>query len=571
MPLPAPVLILGAGVNGACTARELILNGVPVWIVDRFDVSYGATAKSSRLIHGGLRYLEYGDTALVHESLNERARLLKLAPHFVKPLRLFIPIRNRLGGMLSAGLKFLKLTRTGMGAAAAKALGGERGLETIRMGLRMYDFLSRGGGLPGHSVVRVGDAGPKVDASQYRWMAAYYDAQMLWPERFTLALLEDARQFAAEKGIEFRVLTHHRARLVGSTVEIQPEPADGLQNGQPAPAVSLKPSTIVNATGAWGDFTLRDLPAPTRRLFGGTKGSHIFTRQPALVNALGGEAVYAEAADGRLVFILPFEEAVLVGTTDERFESPPDQAITSEQEVDYLVGMVNEVFPTVALNSSEIDAHYSGVRPLPYQADGATGSIPRGHWIESTITDDVPIDTLIGGKLTTCRALGEEAADRVLARLAVPKTNSTADRPVPGAEGLSQDPSANEAFWNDVARSTGFEIDVVKTCGKLVGSRARGVLSRLREADQRNLVAGTFFPRGFVRWIVASEWVQSLDDLVERRLMLTDRRTVAEETLRELAELLGDVDPDVALASCRSRLERFYGIRVTAGNAAAPA
>lgn len=560
-----PVLILGAGVNGACTARELVLNGVSVWIVDKFDIAYGATAKSSRLIHGGLRYLEYGDTALVHESLDERARLLKLAPQYVKPVKLYIPIRQRFGGLLSAGLKFTRLTRTGIGAAAAKALGSERGLETVRMGLRMYDFLSRGGGLPSHTVVRVGEAGPGVDPKKYHWLAAYYDAQMLWPERFTLALLDDARQVAQEKGVEFRVLTHHHATLANGVVEIRPTEPNLASEASP---LRIAPSTIVNATGAWGDHTLRDLPVPTKRLFGGTKGSHIFTHQPALVRALNGEAVYAEADDGRLVFILPFEDSVLIGTTDERFETTPDQAVTSELEIEYLIEMVNDVFPDVNLTADDVDAHYSGVRPLPYQAEGTTGSIPRGHWIESTITDNVPIDTLIGGKLTTCRALGEEAANRILARLFVPRTTSTRDRPLPGAAGLSQDAAANERFWNDVAASGRFTRDTVIACAKLVGSRAASMLESLSDPHDRELITGTPFPQGFVRQLVVSEWVSELEDLVERRLMLTDHKRIAESTLRELAVFFPQADAEDAIRICRQRLQQFYGVLVTENLAA---
>ena len=556
MPPQNPVLILGAGVNGACTARELVLNGVPVWIVDKFDIAYGATSKSSRLIHGGLRYLEYGDTTLVHESLDERARLLKLAPHYVKPVKLYIPIRQRFGGLLSAGLKFTRLTRTGIGASAAKALGGERGLETVRMGLRMYDYLSRGGGLPSHSVVRVGEGGPRVDSQKYRWLAAYYDAQMLWPERFTLALLEDARRTAEAKGVEFRVLTHHQAKLVNGVVELR---STDSGNGE---VQRITPSTIVNATGAWGDYTLRDLPAPTKRLFGGTKGSHLFTHQPALVAALNGEAVYAEADDGRLVFILPFEDSVLVGTTDERFETTPDQASASQSEIDYLVEMVNEVFPDVKLMSADVDAHYSGVRPLPYQADGTTGSIPRGHWIESTNIDGVPIDTLIGGKLTTCRALGEETADRILARLVVPRSVWTKDRTVPGADHLSQDTLANNKFWSDAAASTGFERESVVACGKLVGSRALPMLSGIKDPDDRRLVVGTKFPRGFVRHLIETEWVHDLEDLVERRLMLTDHKHLAEATLQELAQLMPGHDSGNSIGELAERLRQFYGVVV---------
>src|SRR5256885_14300011 len=108
-----PVLILGGGINGAAAARELVLNGVPVWLVDTADLAFGATAYSSRLIHGGLRYLEFGEFSLVKESLDERTRLLRLAPHLVRPLRLFIPAKNEWGGFLQAGLKFFNFLPKG--------------------------------------------------------------------------------------------------------------------------------------------------------------------------------------------------------------------------------------------------------------------------------------------------------------------------------------------------------------------------------------------------------------------------------------------------------------------------
>src|SRR5271154_1893735 len=138
-----PVLILGAGINGAALARELALNGVGVVVVDTRDIASGATAYSSRLIHGGLRYLEYGDFSLVRESLGERTRLLKLAPQFVRPLRLFIPVRNRFGGLLSAARRFLGLKDR---PHPDRVL--HRGLWTVRFGLWLYDHYARDPTLP---------------------------------------------------------------------------------------------------------------------------------------------------------------------------------------------------------------------------------------------------------------------------------------------------------------------------------------------------------------------------------------------------------------------------------------
>lgn len=561
-PTASPVLILGAGVNGACVARELAINGVPVCLVDRFDIAYGATAKSSRLIHGGLRYLEYGDVSLVRESLDERARLLRLAPQYVRPLRLYIPVRRRFGGMISAGLRFARLSRTAVGASAAKLLAGEggRGLTTVRMGLWLYDRLTGEDGLPPHDVVRVSEAGPRVDGSRYEWLCSYSDAQMPSPERFTLALLEDARKAASERGVEFRVLTHHLARLDGDAVRIEPT-GDAPSTGASSSSLTFKPASIVNATGAWGDLTLQGMNVTSRRLFGGTKGSHLLTRHRGLIEALRGEAVYAEADDGRLVFILPLDDAVLIGTTDERFDDAPETARATASEIEYLLAMVNEVFPQAGLSAADVASHYSGVRPLPFVPAGTTGAIPRGHWIESTAAHGFSIETLIGGKLTTCRALGEEVADRILERLDILRGHSTRERPVPGAEGLSQDLADRRNFWADAARLTGFDIETAEAAGRLLGSRAVEQLSRL-EGDRRQLVGGTPYPTGFVEKIIASEWVANLEDLVERRLMLVDRAAVSRRTLTELAAFFTN-EPEAinqAVDACESRLRTYYGI-----------
>src|SRR6187397_2887803 len=147
-----PVVILGGGINGAAAARELILNGQSVWLVDTADLAFGATAYSSRLIHGGLRYLEFGEFSLVKESLQERGRLLRLAPHLVKPLRLFIPVRNSWGGLTQAAGKFLHLPMQ-----QKKSV--HRGLRVVQVGLWLYDRYAKGGDLPPRSLHRLDEPG----------------------------------------------------------------------------------------------------------------------------------------------------------------------------------------------------------------------------------------------------------------------------------------------------------------------------------------------------------------------------------------------------------------------------
>ncbi len=564
-PTPDPVLILGAGINGCALARELVLNGVPVFLVDQADIATGATAKSSRLIHGGLRYLEYGDFRLVAESLRERERLLELAPQFVRPLKLFIPVARRFGGFLQAGFRFLRLSRFSFGRFLERWLPvhSERGLIVVRIGLWFYDWLARSSLLPNHFLLRVGAPGtPAVDDKAFHWLCGYYDAQMPYPERFVLALLEDARYVAAESNVAFHVLTHHRATIRNASVEIGSVNGDGLTH-------QVAPSAIVNATGAWGDITLEQIDVEAEQLLGGTKGSHFITSHAGLKRALGEGGVYAEAADGRLVFILPFADSVLVGTTDERFSGPPDEAIASDEELRYLVGMVNDVFPQVDLDIADVAVHYSGVRPLPFVPAGQTGSIPRGHWIHSSVKEGIPVETLIGGKLTTCRAFAEEVADRLLDRLQVRRTTQTRERTVPGAEEF---PADVHRWCRDVAAETGFSAEQVETVFPLVGTRARGILVGGGSADgsgspdARSSVPGTNLPIRFVDWSIEYEWVHTLGDLVERRLGLVFAPGLSRQTLEVLADrlchagLLTADSRDAEIDACLDNLCRQYGV-----------
>lgn len=562
-----PVLILGGGVNGAALARELVLNGVPVWLVDRADLAFGATSKSSRLIHGGLRYLEYGDFHLVRESLEERARLLELAPHLVEPLRLYIPVRKRTGGMLQAAARFLGGSRSGWFYKLFEPLRRgktERGLWVVRMGLWFYDRFARDKRLPAHNVLRIGTGdAPDVDAGRFRWVCGYSDAQMRFPERFVVALLTDARQIAEEHGVEFRVLTYHTARFEDGCVVV--EPADKATS-RDAREIELTPSVIVNATGAWGDFTLDELGVDAPKLFGGTKGSHLLTGRPGLREAIHGSGVYAEASDGRLVFVLPFgRESVLVGTTDVRFEQPPDRAVATEEELEYLIGLVNELFPTVGLSRADVSMHYSGVRPLPNSKGGKTSSISRDHRIESQEHAGVRVLTLVGGKLTTARAFAEEAADQVFDLVGVSRNASTRERPIPGASGAAAN---EEAGGRQSAISLACFSDAqIRAMRELRGNDFAACVDPRDAAAGESVesVPGTNLPYAFVRDVIETEWVTTLSDLVERRLMLVYAPRLTAECLDALAGVLIECgvvpteEKEREIERAQHRLAEVYG------------
>ena len=508
--LDRPILILGGGINGAAAARELTLNGFSVLLVDQADLACGATAYSSRLIHGGLRYLEFGEFSLVKESLAERTRLLQLAPDFVRPLRLFIPVKSQFGGLWQSATKFL-----GMGSGKPEP----RGLALVRTGLWMYDTYAQDKTLPLRSTHKLGEAGvPPVDASAAAWLVAYSDAQIPFPERFVVALLSDAYKAAEENGCTLRVMTYHRAWLERDMVHVGPI-NNNIENAQPV--LSFQPSAIINATGAWVDETLQKLSVPSRRLMGGTKGSHFFTWQPQLREMVGGNGVYTEAADGRPVFLMPLAEGTLVGTTDLPFSGDPATAVATDEELDYLVAVVGSIFPAAGITRGDIAWHYSGVRPLPHVDAKSTAAITRRHQLVWNDASPIPLVSLVGGKLTTCRSLAEETTAAVLVRLG-------------------------------------------ENAGDIRNSRARvipgGVLEKERQREGETGRWGEA-----IRRIIREEWVTTLGDLVERRLMLLYDPQLDRLMLEGLARMLveeGKLPEDgieSAVDTCATRLRTHFG------------
>jgi glycerol-3-phosphate dehydrogenase len=564
-----PIVVLGGGINGVALARELALSGAPVAVVDADDLAGGATAWSTRLIHGGLRYLEHGEIGLVRESLAERDRLVRLAPHLVAPLPFFVPVRGRLGGLRSAAARLVGLDWLARRWRSARG----RGSWTVGTGLALYDLLASDSRWPRHRTVRSGAAGlPRIDRDTFPWGCIYTDAQLLYPERFTVELLVDARRAAAEAGTACDVFTHQTATL-GPGGELQLTGADGL------PAFVLRPAAIVNATGAWVDRTLADVfpeaasVADGRRLIGGTKGSHLLLRAPRLRDALAEHGVYAEADDGRPFFVLPFgADLVLVGTTDIPFTGDPATARADDAEIEYLLASTARLFPDIPLGPGDVQQHYCGVRPLP--ATGATSGTPaavtRRHMLVRHPRAPLPAWSIVGGKLTTCRSLAESAAREVLAALGRTVRGSSRERPLPGACAGESRAAAFRAAEAEVREVGCGGVDPAAVAGRLVaifGSRAAAVVAGL--AARPGLVRGSVLPRAAVEFCVREEWARTLDDVVERRLMLAFDAGLRRDTLVDVAAVLADLglvpraDVDRTADATAARLWHRYGRRVS--------
>jgi glycerol-3-phosphate dehydrogenase len=548
------VLILGAGINGSAVARELALNGVPVTVIDRHDIAWGATSRSSRLIHGGLRYLEHGEFRLVRESLEERSRLRKLAPQFVKPFWLHIPVSKRSGGLWNSALGFLSGGRWGKNGQTP------RGMWLVRMGLWFYDRFGRDRDFPASEVVPInGRNVPAVDAKRFRWLCRYTDAQMIYPERFVISMLRDASDLAREKGIPFEMRNYHELRPASDAWDIVDLKTGSLRE-------TVKPALIVNATGAWGDITLEKLNVSAPQLFGGTKGSHFVTHHAGLREAVNEQGVYAEADDGRLVFILPLAGGVMVGTTDERFEGNPDHAVASGKELDYLVEMVNDLFPQVGLTREDIAMHCAGVRPLPRENVAATSAISRDHSIHESEKVGTTILTLVGGKLTTARAFGESVADEVLSRMNIKRTAGSRERLFPGGADYPSEVQLS-IVQEELARTHQRPTEQIQAMWPLCGTEVKTFLTSLGSGDP-TVLDGTNLPYDFARWIIEREWVVTLEDLVERRLMLLYHDPLTETCLGQLADLLveaGRIKPEdraFSVNRAADRLWRMYGKRI---------
>lgn len=409
------VLIVGGGINGAGLLRELALNGIDALLVDRADFAAGATSASSRMIHGGLRYLENGEFRLVRESLRERDRLLRLAPHAVKPLPTTIPIFSRWSGFGNSVKRFFGLSTPPSA----------RGALLIKIGLTFYDvFTARRRVLPRHHFTRRDEAlrqrphlHPGIVCT-----ATYHDAQVALPERLCMDLMADACS------------AHPRARALNYCALVRRQGAGVVLRDQAADReFSIFPRAIVNATGGWIDLANAVLGEPTHWI-GGTKGSHLVVDHPDLLAACRGEQLFYENPDGRVCIFFPVNGRVLVGSTDIRVENP-DDAFCDEREIDYLLTSVRTVFPKLRLGREHIVSHFCGVRPLPASGDGLTGRISRDHSCRTLppgADRPWPVYAMIGGKWTTFRAFGEQVADRILDHLGRSRTASSSDRPIPG-------------------------------------------------------------------------------------------------------------------------------------------
>ncbi|WEY37677.1 glycerol-3-phosphate dehydrogenase/oxidase [Paraburkholderia sp. SUR17] len=552
------VLIVGAGINGIGLYRDLAAQGVGALLIDQADFCSGASAAPSRLVHGGLRYLETGEFALVRESVVERNRLLHNAPHLVKPLAVWVPLRQHWAGLLKAPARLLGWTRAP----------GAKGSLVTKLGLLVYDWFGRGNqATPRHKMIGRKDVQrlmPAMDRS-VRMAAQFYDARLSHPERLALELIKDAEaDCPAALAISYLSLEGAKDGVIT------------LRDHAGNQTFTVRAKLVVNTAGPWVD-RVNDRFGIRSGLIGGTRGSHLVLRHAALATQLAGRMIYFETPDHRICLAYGIgNDNVLLGTTDISTQDPDDNCCTSA-EVDYLFDALKSIMPHIDASHEHIVFQYAGIRPLPHADEQVTGSISRDHSVHAYEPDasrPFAVLALVGGKWTTYRACAEQIADTVLLRLQRKRLRSTGALPVGGGADWPYSTEALDARLSTWSRHYGLAGSVVRTLWERYGCACEAVLASVAQYDGAPAPAARGYWKGELLHLIRHGRVMHLDDIVLRRTLLALEGHCTFETLGEIAAwMAGEMNWDAEqteaeIARTASLLRERHGVKIP-GNAAA--
>lgn len=507
------LIVIGGGINGVAVARDGALRGLKTILIEKGDFGGGTTSWSSRLAHGGLRYLEYFEFNLVRESLREREILLRTAPHLVKPLQMTIPIYGS----------------------------GSRQFWEIQAGMLLYDMLSYDKSLPNHRILpltKLQQLFRAVNPEDCKGGAQYFDGQVEYAERLCLEIVLSAQTAGAEmlNYVTVTGLQQQGRQVVSLTCQ------DGLTH-ETFMVKGHDKTVVINTAGPWVDQVCQRAEAngspseisQTRKI-GGTKGSHIIVeRFPGAPDT----ALYVEAlTDGRPFFILPWLGMCLIGTTDIRFDGDLDRIKADNDEVDYLLQETNRVIPSAQLTRQAVKFTYAGVRPLPYAAGKKPSSITRSHVLYDHAKEGVDnLISLIGGKLTTHRQVGEEMVDAVFQKQKRPSPAcQTRQAPLPGAmKPTDQQTQIAIATYGGLINR-----DTMDHLFNLYGARAVGVMQLIQERPALGelIVPNQLDVKAQAVFAVQSEMAHTILDICRRRTALAMKDNYGIAAAQVIAETL---------------------------------
>ena len=534
---PFDLLVIGGGITGTGIAREAAMRGWRVALVERDDFASGTSSRSSRLIHGGLRYLEQGQLRLVYEASRERRILMRIAPHLVRPEQFVWPMYD------NARVPAWK----------------------VRAGLTLYDALALFRNIASHRVLNTyltSVTEPELRPYGLRGAACYYDAATD-DIRLTLA---NARSASASGAIvvnhaAVRDLVLAQGRVAGAVVE------DTLSGHQ----VRVTARVTVNATGPWSD-TIRalartGLPPAIR----GTKGVHIAVPRDRVRNH--NALTLLSPIDGRVMFILPAEQLTIIGTTDTDYAGPLDTVRATTADIAYLVRSANAFFPRAHLSLADVLSAWAGVRPLAATpgSDGAPGRVSREHALAWTVPG---LLTITGGKLTTYRSMAEDVVREAAKSLGQPDKRGGTERvALPGGTMTSCDDEVDAALTKVGSR------DVARHLVHSHGTEWQDVwtLAESNDALRAPLIPGLPYVVAELHWAVEHEMALTLGDLLIRRLHVAyetadHAAALAPAVTRSVAPLLGwtIAEQKQQLVAYAAEVERMFAVEEPVTHAPAP-
>lgn len=510
------ILIIGGGIVGCGAAREAAMRGLQVAVVEQYDIAFGTSSRSSKLVHGGLRYLEQGEFSLVFEAVSERRVLMEIAPHLVNPLGFLFPVYSD----------------------------SRRGVFTVNVGMWLYDGLSLFRSPRIHRNLSAKDVvteEPALSQLNLKGAPLYYDCSTD-DARLTLENALDARRLGAEVRTWTQVvglLRDASGRLRGARVRDH-------HTGEES---EVEARVILNATGPWTDHT-RGLVGTARPLLRPTKGVHIVVDAAKL--PVKNAVVCFHPNDGRVLFAIPWGDRAYIGTTDTDDPEDPTTVSATRKDVDYLIAAMARYFPNHPLTPDDVIATWAGLRPL-IADEGSASSVSREHEI---VVDPDGLITIAGGKLTTYRKMGKELVDRAVAMLRLtgastgattgePVEAHTARHPLPGAVGWPEDDDPARVI--KLIRAAGpVDADSAALLASTYGTRGVDVAA-LVKADPRlgaRLVPGRPELLAQVDFGVKEELARTVSDVLVRRTQLYYRDVdqglgAADLVADRMAELLG--------------------------------